>query len=275
MSNAQPDVSANARIKDLEEENELLLLQLHQVQEELELYFLKYKELESGSPFIIKNGLGTNWVDDELPEALAEVERLKTLVAVQAEIKDIESRNALNIRLGNMVLEASNSVGGVTMLPFSLLSFWRNAKKNNPPKELGGKNFSAVIKAYVERGFVGVKSLLKGDEYSPQIKGNAYTALARHLMKLDAKAAAEAAAKAYEADPKPYRLKWLACRVHEAGDVLKAEAMMACLPETLTFSDSESNQARQIRYEAKRLRIRNAPKLRQIHNQVLVEQGIN
>ena len=36
---------ASKKCKELEEENELLLLQLHQVQEELEEYFMKYQEL--------------------------------------------------------------------------------------------------------------------------------------------------------------------------------------------------------------------------------------
>ena len=42
-----PDDSAsNARIRDLEEENELLLQQLHHVQEELESYFLENRDLQ-------------------------------------------------------------------------------------------------------------------------------------------------------------------------------------------------------------------------------------
>lgn len=36
-----------AKAKDLQEENDLLLAQLHQVQEELERYYLKNKDLES------------------------------------------------------------------------------------------------------------------------------------------------------------------------------------------------------------------------------------
>ena len=42
-ANAQREASASIE-KDLKEESELLLLQLHQVQEELEVYFLKYQE---------------------------------------------------------------------------------------------------------------------------------------------------------------------------------------------------------------------------------------
>jgi hypothetical protein len=44
----------NQKTKEHEAENELMLLQLHQVQEELEHYFLKYQELEQS---IQKNGV--------------------------------------------------------------------------------------------------------------------------------------------------------------------------------------------------------------------------
>jgi hypothetical protein len=43
---AQQQSDANARVKVAEQENELLLLQLHQVQEELEAHFLKYQQVE-------------------------------------------------------------------------------------------------------------------------------------------------------------------------------------------------------------------------------------
>jgi hypothetical protein len=46
ISMEQPaEAELQARLKDMEEENELLLLQLHQVQEELESYFLKCQDL--------------------------------------------------------------------------------------------------------------------------------------------------------------------------------------------------------------------------------------
>ncbi|BBU69668.1 hypothetical protein [Fluviibacter phosphoraccumulans] len=253
-------VDTAAKIKDLEEENELLLLQLHQVQEELEVYFLKYKDLEAGRGSSTQPTAGANivWVDDELPEALAELERLKTLAHVQAEIKEIESRNALNVKLGNMLLESSSSVGGISKIPFALLGFWRTATSKNIPAALGGKEFAGVIKAYEERGFVGVKSILKEDGLSPIVRANAYTALARHLMRRDAKGAAEAASKAFETDPKAYRLKWLAFKMHDAGDLAKAEAMLDLLPLDTKFSDSEERQVKQLRYEAKNARQRHA-----------------
>ena len=43
------DDNSEVIIKNLEEKNELLLLQLHQVQEELERYFLELKSIKSGN----------------------------------------------------------------------------------------------------------------------------------------------------------------------------------------------------------------------------------
>ena len=43
------DNNSEVKIKNLEEENDLLLLQLHQVQEELERYFLELKSIKSGN----------------------------------------------------------------------------------------------------------------------------------------------------------------------------------------------------------------------------------
>lgn len=70
-----------SRLKEMEEENELLLLQLHQVQEELEKYFLKCQALEKeqgGAGFGASASSG--WVDDQLPETLAEVARLTAML---------------------------------------------------------------------------------------------------------------------------------------------------------------------------------------------------
>lgn len=252
----------SAKIKDLEEENELLLLQLHQVQEELEVYFLKYKDLEAGRTGSAQSTAGANIarVDYEIPEVLAEVERLKTLVQVQAEIKEIECRNALNVKLGNMLLEGSSSVGGLSKIPFVLLGFWRTVSRNKIPAKLGGKEFTGVITAYKNSGFVGIKSILDSVTVSPIVKANGYTALARNLMRSDPKAAAEAANKAFELDPKPYRLKWLAFRLHDAGDHAKAEAIIDLLPLDNKFSDSEERQVKQLRFEAKNNRQRQAKK---------------
>ena len=248
-----------ARLKDLEEENELLLLQLHQVQEELERYFLKCQELEKGG-----NGAWTGsasvggWVDDELPSLQAEVFRLTSLVETQTRLREIESKNALNARLGDILIESVSPSGSLVGLPGKLMGIWRASKAEQPPAALGGKNFDKVIETFQAGGLEPVNQLLE-KELAPEMRAKAYTALARHQMKNGRFTdAALSARRAYEEEPKPYRLKWLAFRLHDAGEIAEADACLSLLPQDTPFSDSEARQRDQVRYEAKSARLREA-----------------
>ncbi|WP_276817645.1 MULTISPECIES: hypothetical protein [Nitrosomonas] len=247
-------------IKELEEENELLLSQLHLVQEELEKYYLRNKELESRQTGKLQGTTPSakGWVDDELPDALAENSRLQTLIEVQQKVHQLETHNALNARLGNILIESVDSSGSLLSVPGKLRKIWKEENRQTPPESLGGSNFSTVIAAYGEGGFGAVEALIAAVSISPAMQASALTTLARHLMANDRTQAAEAARRAYTLDPKPFRLKWLAFRLHEAGEVAEAEAMLAILPADTPFSDSEDRQASQLRSEAKNIRQRAA-----------------
>lgn len=247
-------------IKELEEENELLLSQLHLVQEELEKYYLRNKELESRQTGKLQGTTPSakGWVDDELPDALAENSRLQTLIEVQQKVHQLETHNALNARLGNILIESVDSSGSLLSVPGKLRKIWKEENRQTPPESLGGSNFSTVIAAYGEGGFGAVEALIAAASISPAMQASALTALARHLMANDRTQAAEAARRAYTLDPKPFRLKWLAFRLHEAGEVAEAEAMLAILPADTPFSDSEARQASQLSSEAKNIRQRAA-----------------
>ncbi len=45
---------------------------------------------------------------------------------------------------------------------------------------------------------------------------------------------ADAARRAYAVEPRGFRLKWLAFRLYEAGELVEAEAMLALLPRIST-----------------------------------------
>jgi hypothetical protein len=72
-------------------------------------------------------------------------------------------------------------------------------------------------------------------------------------MKGDCAGAVQAARHAYLLDPKPYRLKWLAFRLHEAGEVIEAKALLDIPPPETSFAESEARWADQLRAEASRL----------------------
>ena len=255
----QAETAVQARLKDLEEENELLLLQLHQVQEELESYFLKCRELErSGGSLGTVPATAGGWVDDELPAMQAEVSRLTTLVETQTRLHDIASKNALNARLGDILIQSVSPGGSLMGLPARLLAIWRASTADQPPARLGGKNFDKVIETFQTGGLESVSQLLAA-EPAPEMRAKAWTALARHQMKNGLFAdAALSARRAYEEEPKPYRLKWLAFRLHDAGEIEEADACLSLLPQDTPFSDSEGRQRDQVRYEANNARLREA-----------------
>jgi len=255
MTTQNAETTAESRLKEMEEENELLLLQLHQVQEELERYYLRNQELEKGRGAAPQSG---QWVDEELPVALSEVQRLCAIVDVQAKVHQLEAQHALNVRLGNVLIQSAESTGGLLSVPAKLMKMWRESTRTQPPSELGGEGFDKVIAAFGEEGFEAVEKLLAGAAIPPVLQANAYTALARHLKNVNSVQAAEAARRAHGIDPKAYRLKWLAFRLYDAGEMLEADAMLDVLPQDTRFSDSEIRQVDQIRIEAKNARLREA-----------------
>jgi ATPase involved in DNA repair len=240
-------------------DTDALFKQLHLVQEELERLHTERKQLGL-------QGVGwrLEWVDDELPAVLAENQRLQLIIEAQKKIMEVESSffaTKLACRLDSILLQHMRSASGLVKLPGKLLRAWRAMTQTTPPKALGGKAFSAVIKAYEQDGMVGVDNLLDTVAISPTMQANAYTALARHLMYHNAEMAVEAARRAYEADPRAYRLKWLGFRLYDAGALLEAEAILEVLPLDVFLKESEVRQKERIRFEARQIREKRARQL--------------
>ena len=250
----------DARIKELTEENELLFEQLHVVQEELEKYYHKLKDCEQRKGSGADAGSSVVVIPPQASEALAENLKLRALVAQQQAALQVESTNSLAARLGEMLLKGVSSAGSLIALPVRLRRMWKALDQTVPPAALGGKSFQKVLDAHATGGNEAVEKLLDSVFLSPVMRANAYTTLARQVMLTDARQAADLARLAWETDPRPYRLKWLAFRLHEADDAINAEALLDMLPADISMSDSEERQAARLRQEAKRERARQAQK---------------
>lgn len=251
----------DARIKELTDENELLFEQLHVVQEELEKYYHKLKECEqSKGTAVASSSLPLDSFEPRLPEALAENQKLRALVAQQKIALRVETQNSLPSRLGDMLIKGVSSTGAFLALPGNLRKMWKALERTTPPAELGGKSFQKIIDVYGSGGADAVEKLLDSVFIAPNMRANAYTALARHLMIIDVQKAAAFARLAYEADPRPYRFKWLAFRMHDADDAVTAEAMLEMLPADIPMSESEQRQVLRIRHESTQSRKNNAEK---------------
>ncbi|WP_175691532.1 hypothetical protein [Burkholderia anthina] len=243
-------------LKELREENDLLLHQLCQVQEELESGHLRNKALEKNRSESLHGGMerGKGWVDEELPSVLAENRRLQALVEAQKEVHRLETQNGLNVKLGDLLVKSADSLTALVSVPTKVGKIWFESRRKLPPKSIGGKGFEKVVAAYHGGGFDAVEDLMAKVAVSPAMRASAYTVLARQLTTGDRAMAAEAAHRAYALDPKPYRLKWFAFRLHEAGSLIEAEALLDIVSPNIQFSESEARQASQLRREAGHLR---------------------
>ena len=243
------DASQEDRIKELTEENELLFEQLHVVQEELEKYYHKLKECEerkSTAPVSASAG-AMSAASPEVADALAENMKLKAQVEQLKIALRVESQNSLQARLGNMLIEGVSSTSSLLTLPGKLLKMWKALQQATPPAALGGKSFQKVIDAYESGKDEAVEKLLDSVSISHIMRANAYTALSRHCKNWDARKAADFARLAWECDPKPYRMKFLAFRQYETDDVMGAAALLDMLPAGVQMSEWEERQSRQIR----------------------------
>lgn len=246
------DVDAKeARIKELTEENELLFEQLHVIQEELEKYYHKLKECEQYKSSGGQVDGSVVVISPKAREALEENLKLRALVAQQQIALQVERTNNLAVRLGEMLINGVSSFGSFIALPVRLRRMWKALEQTNPPAALGGSSFQKVLDAYAAEGTKGVEKLLDSIFLSPIMRANAYTALARQVMLDDARQGAELARLAWKTDPRPYRLKWLAFRLHEADDVINAAALLDMLPADINMSASEKRHASRLRQEAK------------------------
>lgn len=236
-------------IESLQEENELLFSQLHVVQEELE-------QLRQGaSARHFSTDLRVVFEDGRYPDVAAENLRYRTLLEVRQEVHRLESQYTIAGRLTEILLQGTTSLSALLALPARLLKIWRKERKQVPPALLGGSSFNRVLAAYADGGTAAVDELLARVPMSATTQANALTALARSLMHTEPSKSAEFARRAYSLEPLPFRLKWLLFRLHEAGMLIEAEAMLEALPPNTAFSDSEARQANRLRSEAKQARL--------------------
>jgi hypothetical protein len=236
----------------LKEENELLLSQIQVVQEELERL-----HHAGGTRQPAKEGRVV-LEDGRFPEIAAENLRYCAVVEAQREVHRLEGQHTVAGDLGEILIQGTTSFSAFLAMPVRLLKVWRKERKQAAPKELGGASFGQVISAYGKDGAAGVDALLASVSISSTTQANALTALARSLMHTEPVKAVEFARRAYSFEPQPFRLKWLGFRLHEAGELIEAEAMLEALPPDMTFSDSEDRQANRLRNEAKQFRLREA-----------------
>ena len=229
-------------IKELLYENKVLLEQLNYIQEKIENDYTCFdKEIKSNNIVIIP---------EQAKNALKENIKLRAQVIQQQIALQIERQNSITSRLGITLIKSVDSIRNILALPFKLYKIWKSIDRTTPPTALGGIGFQKVLDAYNVGQIDAVENLLNSIFISSVMRANAYTALARHLMCSDINQVAKLARMAWETDPRPYRLKWLAFRLHEAGDFINAEAILSMLPSDISLTNSEKKHLERIKQDS-------------------------
>lgn len=204
-------MSEELKIKELEEENQLLLNQLFLAQAELAKY-----ARENSEKIEIKGKAPHKSDPKEVDEQIKFIR----------EILKIGDESGFHANVKSL--------------------FWK-LSKNKILSRLGGKSFVEIIKVYNSQGIKGVDELLGSIEMPQNVRADALTELARSLRKSKKDEAAYFALRAWQVDPKPYRLKWLIFRNYEAGKTQVAKIMLEALPPTIKMSDSEKETCEKIK----------------------------
>ena len=252
------ECSESKQMQHIEKENCLLLDQLQVVQEEL---CRLYESSQGVGRGLTQTVINVAPVDLRLIESQAEAARLECMLKVQTQLHDLKTQHALAAQLGDILIEGVQSTGSLISVPGRLRQAWRQSRRMQPPAVLGGKSFDKVIQAYQQGGDQQVEALLNQVSVSKNVQASAWTAVARTYMTTEPTLVATMARRAFALEPRGFRQKWLAFRLHESGDLLEAEALLALLPDDVTFTDSEARQRDRLLKQAKELRLDQARSL--------------
>ncbi len=251
-------------LQSVKDENHLLLEQLKLVQEELERLHYQPAILPENVPSTV---IRVAPVDERLIRAEAQNLRYQALLEVKIELHDLQASHGLANRLGAVLVQGTRSPGALFAVPRRLLQTWRQNRHTFPPAKLGGKSFDKFIEAYQQGGVEKAQDLLSRTAVSDVVKASAWTAVARTHMPAEPALASLFAARAFALEPRGFRQKWLAFRLHESGDLVKAEAWLALLPSDVPFTDSELRQKERLLMQAEQFRQNYALQLHEVNEQ--------
>src|SRR5699024_6498161 len=135
----------------LEEENRLMLDQLHRVQEELEQYYLRNKELEEQlsrkGVASFETGGSVGW-DDEALKLMAEKVRLEEMLSVQKELQYLEREQSPQGRIGNIFVEGARNGESILTIFKKLRVLRKQWRQKTPPVQWGGHGYPKLLAAY-------------------------------------------------------------------------------------------------------------------------------
>ena len=268
MNDIQQMQINNIYTNELINENTILSIQLHEAYKELE----KCNTNTNMCDYNMQNKSTNKNLDiiQKISNIYIENIKLNALVSQQKLVFHTERENSLTSKLGKTLIHGVSSTKEFIKLPFKLLKIWKSFKQTCPPSLLGGETFQKLIEAYTSGGIISVEKLLNSTSISSEMRANAYTALARKMRNINNQQAAHFAKIAWEIDPRPYRLKWLAFILHDAKQILESDVIIDILPQNISLTETEKRRIQRIRHDAQAIRIDKAQKsIEDIHKVII------
>jgi len=148
------------------------------------------------------------------------------------------TRGTISFRLGRAFLDASNSISGAIALPRRILALHRETKKREQargPSYVPEADIGLDGRRLIDRLHAGgvaaarrlIDELANGDD---RRRAALLSELSRIATALDPKGALAAAEQAYQADPRPFRAKWLAFQLARHGAIDRPAGLLEGLP---------------------------------------------
>lgn len=109
-------------------------------------------------------------------------------------------------------------------------------------KEFEINGYTLILNKYEATGIKGVQRYFDSLPISKNAKAKAWKRLSNHLSEKDMQKAASAAWQCWLANPEPEILKWLAFRMYEADEVFFADILFRMLPSEITLNEEEKRK---------------------------------
>ncbi|MDR1661115.1 MAG: glycosyltransferase [Azoarcus sp.] len=103
-----------------------------------------------------------------------------------------------------------------------------------------------IEETFTTKGYSAGEDFIRRSAVEPVDLASGLTRLARLTARSDPAAALSLAKEAAQADPRPFRRKWLAFMLFDAGHIDSAHELLASLRDVVEFKSSEKNKAEYI-----------------------------
>ncbi|CAB3847075.1 D-inositol-3-phosphate glycosyltransferase [Achromobacter animicus] len=160
------------------------------------------------------------------------------MVAAERQLRAVQARRGRQI--GSAVAAGFTSWKGFIKLPSAVWRALGSAGANGrPPADVW---LAQIDEIFDNGGVRASEDFVRINAGDPSDLASGLTKLARLTAAKDPAIALRLAIDAAQADPRPFRRKWLAFMYFDAGHIDAAQELLASLPESVEFKASERNK---------------------------------